>query len=154
MQTQSITSTCSYSQTSEKAFYLICRHFRAKKVCPKVVIPPLMNEILRNQKFSGTPEGSPTKFLRHCDTKNLFKFPDIPIVYRIFRYEKLQNKKGHFTDFFYDWKSFRHLFCDTPSMVYQKFCVRQMVNARNFQKHLEIFIDKKIRAKIVIPPYV
>ena len=35
-------------------------------------------------------------------------------------------------------------------MFHQKFRARQMVNARSFQKHLELSINKKIRAKIVI----
>ena len=49
------------------------------------------------------------------------------------------------------YKCFRHIFCDTP-LFYWNFRTRQMANARNFQKHPELFRDKKFRAKIVIPP--
>ena len=64
-----------------------------------------------------------------------------------------QIKRAPFTNFLCDTKSFRHLFCDTPSMAYWKFRDRPMVNTRKFQTLRTFQRQKKFRSKTVKPRY-
>ena len=71
-------------------------------------------------------------------------------VFRNQEHKMYRTPKGPVTNF--DTVSFRHLFRDTPFMVYPKNSRdRQMVNDGNFQKHPQFF-NEKIRAKFVIHP--
>ena len=71
-------------------------------------------------------------------------------VLSLFKIELLKHQKAPFINSFCGTKSFRHLSYDTPSEVYLKFRTRQIVNTRNFPKHIELLRQKIFRAKILI----
>ena len=105
--------------------------FGDKKLRAKIMIPPhSCLKFFECQKLPETPKGPPAKFFGTVSQKIFSESCDICLLIRFF--DNANFPKHPFYEFFWDTKSFRHLFCATPSVLYSSFCSRQKSSA-NFE---------------------